>query len=111
MGDTGGRYDGYTLKSRQLSIATTCFFQFVTGAPRLPLGGLSALNPKLIIIRKSREDIECRMFGFFDSVHKFDHKSLRHKKISNGECVVSLIPYMSFPNPRVLLFAEKGETL
>ncbi|KAF8397626.1 hypothetical protein HHK36_016546 [Tetracentron sinense] len=28
------------------------FLQFVTGAPRLPQGGLSALNPKLTIVRK-----------------------------------------------------------
>ncbi|KAJ9559067.1 hypothetical protein OSB04_013681 [Centaurea solstitialis] len=28
------------------------FFKFVTGAPRLPLGGLSSLNPKLTIVRK-----------------------------------------------------------
>jgi E3 ubiquitin-protein ligase TRIP12 len=28
------------------------FCQFVTGAPRLPPGGLSALNPKLTIVRK-----------------------------------------------------------
>jgi hypothetical protein len=30
------------------------FCQFVTGAPRLPPGGLSALNPKLTIVRKVR---------------------------------------------------------
>ncbi|KVI00005.1 HECT-like protein [Cynara cardunculus var. scolymus] len=28
------------------------FLKFVTGAPRLPLGGLSSLNPKLTIVRK-----------------------------------------------------------
>ncbi|KAL5546226.1 hypothetical protein UlMin_005913 [Ulmus minor] len=28
------------------------FFQFVTGAPRLPSGGLASLNPKLTIVRK-----------------------------------------------------------
>ncbi|XP_050227305.1 E3 ubiquitin-protein ligase UPL4 isoform X2 [Mercurialis annua] len=28
------------------------FLQFVTGAPRLPLGGLASLNPKLTIVRK-----------------------------------------------------------
>jgi len=28
------------------------FLQFVTGAPRLPPGGLAALNPKLTIVRK-----------------------------------------------------------
>lgn len=28
------------------------FCQFVTGAPRLPPGGLSVLNPKLTIVRK-----------------------------------------------------------
>lgn len=28
------------------------FCQFVTGAPRLPPGGLAALNPKLTIVRK-----------------------------------------------------------
>ena len=29
------------------------FLKFVTGAPRLPPGGLSALNPKLTIVRKN----------------------------------------------------------
>lgn len=28
------------------------FCQFVTGAPRLPAGGLASLNPKLTIVRK-----------------------------------------------------------
>ena len=28
------------------------FLQFVTGAPRLPTGGLAALSPKLTIVRK-----------------------------------------------------------
>lgn len=28
------------------------FCQFVTGAPRLPPGGLAALSPKLTIVRK-----------------------------------------------------------
>jgi len=28
------------------------FLQFVTGAPRLPPGGLAALNPKMTIVRK-----------------------------------------------------------
>lgn len=28
------------------------FCQFVTGAPRLPPGGLAVLNPKLTIVRK-----------------------------------------------------------
>jgi E3 ubiquitin-protein ligase TRIP12 len=28
------------------------FCQFVTGAPRLPSGGLAALNPKLTIVTK-----------------------------------------------------------
>lgn len=28
------------------------FVKFVTGAPRLPLGGLASLNPKLTIVRK-----------------------------------------------------------
>lgn len=28
------------------------FCQFATGAPRLPPGGLAALNPKLTIVRK-----------------------------------------------------------
>ena len=30
------------------------FCQFVTGAPRLPPGGLAVLNPKLTIVRKVR---------------------------------------------------------
>ncbi|MED6112874.1 E3 ubiquitin-protein ligase upl4 [Stylosanthes scabra] len=30
------------------------FLQFVTGAPRLPPGGLASLNPKLTIVRKGR---------------------------------------------------------
>ncbi|KAI4300230.1 hypothetical protein L6164_033628 [Bauhinia variegata] len=37
------------------------FLQFVTGAPRLPPGGLASLNPKLTIVRKhcsSRADID-----------------------------------------------------
>ncbi|KAG5584443.1 hypothetical protein H5410_044877 [Solanum commersonii] len=29
------------------------FLQFVTGAPRLPPGGLASLSPKLTIVRKS----------------------------------------------------------
>jgi len=28
------------------------FLRFVTGAPRLPPGGLAAVNPKLTIVRK-----------------------------------------------------------
>ncbi|KAG9453348.1 hypothetical protein H6P81_006252 [Aristolochia fimbriata] len=32
------------------------FLQFVTGAPRLPPGGLAALNPKLTIVRKHFHD-------------------------------------------------------
>lgn len=28
------------------------FLQFVTGAPRLPPGGLASLNPKLTVVRK-----------------------------------------------------------
>lgn len=32
------------------------FLQFVTGAPRLPTGGLASLNPKLTIVRKVRID-------------------------------------------------------
>ncbi|KAK9158171.1 hypothetical protein Scep_004745 [Stephania cephalantha] len=32
------------------------FLQFVTGAPRLPPGGLAALNPKLTIVRKHCSD-------------------------------------------------------
>lgn len=31
------------------------FCQFVTGAPRLPPGGLAVLNPKLTIVRKVTE--------------------------------------------------------
>ncbi|XP_031485400.1 E3 ubiquitin-protein ligase UPL4 [Nymphaea colorata] len=31
----------------------SAFLQFVTGAPRLPPGGLAALNPKLTIVRKN----------------------------------------------------------
>lgn len=30
------------------------FLQFVTGTPRLPIGGLASLNPKLTIVRKAR---------------------------------------------------------
>lgn len=33
------------------------FCQFVTGAPRLPPGGLAVLNPKLTIVRKARENL------------------------------------------------------
>ena len=32
------------------------FLQFVTGAPRLPPGGLASLNPKLTIVRKVCQD-------------------------------------------------------
>ena len=32
------------------------FCQFVTGAPRLPPGGLAVLNPKLTIVRKVQRD-------------------------------------------------------
>jgi len=31
------------------------FCQFVTGAPRLPPGGLAVLNPKLTIVRKVKK--------------------------------------------------------
>ncbi|XP_068492520.1 E3 ubiquitin-protein ligase UPL4 isoform X2 [Phaseolus vulgaris] len=33
------------------------FLQFVTGAPRLPPGGLASLNPKLTIVRKADTDL------------------------------------------------------
>jgi len=33
------------------------FCQFVTGAPRLPPGGLAVLNPKLTIVRKVLKNI------------------------------------------------------
>lgn len=33
------------------------FLRFVTGAPRLPPGGLAALNPKLTIVRKVRWEL------------------------------------------------------
>ncbi|XP_071690585.1 E3 ubiquitin-protein ligase UPL4 [Rutidosis leptorrhynchoides] len=33
------------------------FVKFVTGAPRLPLGGLSSLNPKLTIVRKHCDNL------------------------------------------------------
>lgn len=36
------------------------FCRFVTGAPRLPPGGLAALNPKLTIVRKVMQD-KCLM--------------------------------------------------
>ncbi|OMO92775.1 Armadillo [Corchorus olitorius] len=41
---------GYTAKSP--AIVNRAFCQFVTGAPRLPPGGLAVLNPKLTIVRK-----------------------------------------------------------
>ena len=33
------------------------FLRFVTGAPKLPSGGLAALNPKLTIVRKVRKSV------------------------------------------------------
>jgi E3 ubiquitin-protein ligase TRIP12 len=35
------------------------FCQFVTGAPRLPPGGLAVLNPKLTIVRKVCLEAAC----------------------------------------------------
>ena len=31
------------------------FLKFITGSPRLPVGGLKALNPKLTVVRKTPE--------------------------------------------------------
>jgi hypothetical protein len=45
------------------------FCQFVTGAPRLPPGGLSALNPKLTIVRKVRMLLCCRITVFLWSCY------------------------------------------
>ncbi|KAK8625185.1 hypothetical protein V6N13_090061 [Hibiscus sabdariffa] len=42
---------GYTAKSPAI-VNQRAFCQFVTGAPRLPPGGLAVLNPKLTIVRK-----------------------------------------------------------
>lgn len=39
------------------------FLQFVTGAPRLPPGGLASLNPKLTIVRKVYTYILCAVFN------------------------------------------------
>ncbi|CAM0878138.1 unnamed protein product [Alopecurus aequalis] len=64
-------------------------------------------------IQNPREDV--RLLGSVEGtdiifvttnlgIYKINLKSMQHKKISNGESVVSLIPYMSFNHPR-----EKGE--
>ena len=37
-------------------IERSLFFKFVTGSPRLPIGGLSNLNPKLTIALRSDEN-------------------------------------------------------
>jgi len=38
------------------------FLQFVTGAPRLPLGGLAHLNPKLtVVVRKTEDDYDASL--------------------------------------------------
>jgi E3 ubiquitin-protein ligase TRIP12 len=34
------------------------FLQFITGSPRLPPGGLAALNPKLTVVRKQHNSNE-----------------------------------------------------
>lgn len=44
---------GYTQEEQRL------FLQFVTGSPRLPVGGLRSLNPPLTIVRKSFEPPLC----------------------------------------------------
>jgi len=51
------------------------FCQFVTGAPRLPPGGLAALNPKLTIVRKviSKTDPLCNEC-FFTTIILLMHK-------------------------------------
>lgn len=38
------------------------FCQFVTGAPRLPPGGLAVLNPKLTIVRKVSCEHNCFVY-------------------------------------------------
>ena len=43
------------------------FLQFVTGAPRLPPGGLASLNPKLTIVRKVVQII-CVAFILYKSI-------------------------------------------
>lgn len=40
------------------------FCQFVTGAPRLPPGGLAVLNPKLTIVRKVLNLCFCKIVYF-----------------------------------------------
>ncbi|KAJ7381409.1 Ubiquitin-protein ligase [Desmophyllum pertusum] len=61
---------GYTHDSRAVKILfeiLSCytqeeqrlFLQFVTGSPRLPVGGLRSLNPPLTIVRKSFEPPLC----------------------------------------------------
>ncbi|KAG7964552.1 hypothetical protein I3843_09G176100 [Carya illinoinensis] len=42
---------GYTASSLPI-VNRRAFLQFVTGAPRLPPGGLASLNPKLTVVRK-----------------------------------------------------------
>eukprot|EP01064_Diplonema_japonicum_P025883 TRINITY_DN372_c2_g1_i2.p1 TRINITY_DN372_c2_g1~~TRINITY_DN372_c2_g1_i2.p1 ORF type:complete len:1560 (+),score=412.28 TRINITY_DN372_c2_g1_i2:118-4797(+) len=60
---------GYTANSRAVQMlfavlegfnAVECrqFISFVTGAPRLPVGGLKALKPNLTIVRKTGEDTD-----------------------------------------------------
>ncbi|KAH8928928.1 hypothetical protein BT69DRAFT_385596 [Atractiella rhizophila] len=58
---------GYTIDSRVVNDLLTImsdfdmqqrriFLSFVTGSPRLPIGGFAALNPRLTIVRKPPED-------------------------------------------------------
>jgi E3 ubiquitin-protein ligase TRIP12 len=41
------------------------FCQFVTGAPKLPPGGLAVLNPKLTIVRKVLKFLVIALHIFF----------------------------------------------
>jgi E3 ubiquitin-protein ligase TRIP12 len=58
---------GYTRSSRAVTLlldvvcsfddlTLAAFLRFVTGSPRLPVGGLARLSPRLTIVRKSPED-------------------------------------------------------
>jgi hypothetical protein len=140
MGDTGGTYDGYTLKSltivnvtmwvdlfvsphsfsgeffwkfNSMFLLLVCsyyylrswqnllrsnkhaFCQFMTGAPRLPPGGMFVLNPKLIINRKVHLLQWCRITSFpwscYLSFAFFCHSRDRVWNIIAGCCLQKLL--------------------
>lgn len=65
------------------------FLQFVTGAPRLPPGGLASLNPKLTIVRKVRNSTWhfIPFLEFFSFYSFFSSSLFTHHLIISLSCV------------------------